>query len=156
VFLDEIAEASLEAQAALLRVVEDRVVRRLGSERDIRVNVRIIAATHGDLAAMCDKNAFRKDLYYRLAGETLRLVPLRGGSEDIEPLANHFLRLENDKFGSSLRGFAPDAIGVLTRYAWPGNVRELKNAVGRAAVFACGDTITVEDLPEHVRHDVAP
>ena len=138
VLLDEVGELPLAAQAALLRVLETRrVARVVGSE--IEVDVRVVAATHRDLEAMCASGAFRLDLLYRLNAMTLTLPPLRARPEEIAPLALRFLQQANKANGRVLRGIEPGALALLQRYPWPGNARELRNAIERAAVIAEGD-----------------
>ncbi|UQA58458.1 sigma 54-interacting transcriptional regulator [Polyangium aurulentum] len=151
VFLDEIGELSLAAQAALLRVLETKRVTRVGSSKEIEVDVRLIAATHRDLEVMCDAGTFRLDLLYRLNAMTLTIPPLRERPEDIEPLSMRFLMYANQANDRSIRGFDPAALALLRSYSWSGNVRELRNAIERAVVIAEGDTILVKDLPERVR-----
>jgi DNA-binding NtrC family response regulator len=151
VFLDEIGELSLAAQAALLRVLETKRVTRVGSSKEIEVDVRLIAATHRDLETMCDAGSFRLDLLYRLNAMTVTIPPLRERPEDIEPLSIRFLRYANQANDRSIQGFEPAALALLRSYSWSGNVRELRNAIERAVVIAEGDKILVEDLPERVR-----
>ncbi|WP_438007394.1 sigma-54 dependent transcriptional regulator [Sorangium sp. So ce321] len=151
VFLDEIGELPAAAQAALLRVLESMRLSRVGSNREIDVNVRLIAATHRDLEAMCNTGGFRSDLLYRINAMTVVLPPLRDRPEDIEALAMHFLRQANESEGRLVRFIDPGALAAIRGYAWPGNARELRNAVVRAVVVAEGDTITPLDLPERVR-----
>jgi DNA-binding NtrC family response regulator len=151
VFLDEIGELPLSAQAALLRVLESRRVTRVGSTKEIPVDVRIIAATHRDLEAMCATAAFREDLYYRLNTMTLVIPPLRDRTEDIEPLALRFLVESNEANHRDVRGIEPEAMVLLQSYRWPGNVRELRNAIERAVVIARSEVIRAHDLPTRVR-----
>jgi DNA-binding NtrC family response regulator len=150
VFLDEIGELSLQAQVALLRVLETRKIQRVGSSKEIAVDVRVLAATHRNLESMCADGSFRWDLLYRLNGITLLIPPLRERLREIRPMVAHFLRQSNLANGRNVRGIAPDALTLLERYPWPGNVRELRNTIDRAVVIAAGDTITVEDLPERL------
>ncbi|MGK4004174.1 sigma 54-interacting transcriptional regulator [Sorangium sp. So ce1036] len=151
VFLDEVAELPLPAQAALLRVLETRRITRVGSSREIEVDVRIIAATHRDVEALCASGGFRLDLLYRLNAMTLTIPPLRARPEEIEPLALRFLHQANRANGRSIRGIEPGALELLRAYAWPGNARELRNAIERAVVIAEGEWIVEQDLPERVR-----
>jgi DNA-binding NtrC family response regulator len=150
VFLDEIGELALQAQVALLRVLETRKIQRVGSSKEIAVDVRVLAATHRNLESMCADGSFRWDLLYRLNGITLMIPPLRERVREIRPMVAHFLRLSNQANGRAVRGIAPDAMTLLERYHWPGNVRELRNTIDRAVVIAGGDTIRVEDLPERL------
>jgi DNA-binding NtrC family response regulator len=151
VLLDEIGELPAAAQAALLRVLETRRLCRVGSTKEIEINVRVIAATHRDLEAMSEAQTFRADLLYRLNTMTVNLPPLRARRQDIALLADRFLHQANAANGAQIKGFAPDALALLEAYGWPGNVRELRNAVERAVVVAEGERIRDVDLPERVR-----
>ncbi|MFT3769426.1 MAG: sigma 54-interacting transcriptional regulator [Minicystis sp.] len=151
VFLDEIGELPLPAQAALLRVLETGRFARVGSPREVAVDVRVVAATHRDLEALRDAGQFRADLYYRLGVMVIHLPPLRDRPEDIEPLARRFLA----QAGGRARDIAPAALGRLRAYSWPGNVRELRNTLERAAILARGDVVREEDLPARLR-EAAP
>jgi len=156
VLLDEVGELPPGAQAALLRVLENKRYCRVGSTEEIRADVRVLAATHRDLEAMCDEGSFRRDLYYRLEAMTLRLPPLRERIEEIEPLLRRFLDQASEAAGRSMEGVDGEALERLHGYGWPGNVRELRNVIERAVVIARDERITVEDLPEKVqRSDVA-
>jgi DNA-binding NtrC family response regulator len=152
-FLDEIAELPLPAQAALLRVIETKRLTRVGSTQEIAVDVRIIAATHRDLEAMSEAGAFRADLYYRLCAMVIGIPPLRERTEDIEPLLRFFLAREGR---ARVHDVSPEALTALQAYRWPGNVRELRNAVERAMVVARGGVIQEADLPARVRGSKAP
>ena len=151
VFLDEIGEMPLAAQAALLRVLETKKITRVGSTREIAANVRIIAATHRDLDAMCLEVTFREDLYYRMNTMMLTIPPLRDRTDEIELLSLRFLRLANEASHGRVRAIDPRALARLKDYAWPGNVRELRNAIERAVVIARTETIQEHDLPARVR-----
>lgn len=151
VFLDEIGELPAAAQAALLRVLETRKVCRVGSTREIAIEVRIIAATHRDLETMAETGGFRADLLYRLNTMTLRIPPLRSRREEIPTLVARFLEQACRINGATIRAVDPPAMSLLTSYVWPGNVRELRNAIERAVVIAEGDIIRVIDLPERLR-----
>lgn len=153
-FLDEVGELSPPAQAALLRVLETRTLVRVGSEKPLAVDVRVVAATHRDLDAMVERGEFRQDLLYRLEGASLRIPPLRARLSEVLPLARLFLEEANRTNGRALPGFDAEAEAAFHAYPWPGNVRELKNAVARAAVIAEGERITLADLPERVRRAV--
>jgi DNA-binding NtrC family response regulator len=156
VFLDEIGELPLAAQAVLLRVLETGSFSRVGAVREVTVDVRIVAATHRDLEAMSVAGTFRADLYYRLGGVTIEIAPLRARMEDVEPLALRFLRLANEANGRTVQGIAGDALEILRAYAWPGNVRELRNAIERAVVVTRGALIGASDLPVRVREVRSP
>ena len=149
-FLDEVSEMSLGSQAKFLRVLQDRVFRRVGGTRDIKVDVRIIAATNRPLEAFVKEGRFREDLYYRLNVIPVTLPPLRDRGEDVVPLARHFLAECNAAFHKSIRFLSPDAEALLASYDWPGNVRELKNLIERVVILAVSDRIEVADLPPPV------
>jgi len=150
VFLDEVGEIPPNLQAKLLRVLEEREFERVGGTRPIRVDVRLVAATHRDLEKAIREGTFRADLYYRLSVITLTLPPLRDRREDIPLLASHFAARVARDLGRPVAGFSPEARACLQRYPWPGNVRELRNAVERAVVLGEGELIVPEDLPETV------
>jgi DNA-binding NtrC family response regulator len=154
-FLDEVGELPAGAQAALLRVLETTKLTRLGGDREISVDVRVVAATHRDLEAMGREGTFRSDLYYRLHGMTIAMPPLRERKDEIAPLAEAFLRDAARDNARAVRAFDPAAMAALVRWAWPGNVRELKNVVERGVVIARGDVVTLEDLPERIRETAA-
>ncbi len=148
IFLDEIGEMRPELQVKMLRCLEERVVERVGDNRPIRVDVRVLAATNKDLIKAIQTGEFREDLYYRLNVVPLAIAPLRDRREDIRALTQHFLR----SLGAPPRlTIAPDAFRAMESYDWPGNVRELENALERALIFQRGDTITLADLPESIR-----
>jgi two-component system response regulator AtoC len=150
-FLDEIGELPLALQVKLLRVLEDEKIRRLGETRDLQVDVRIIAATHRDLANETKAGRFREDLFYRLNVLPIHCPALRDRREDIPLLIEHFLARNNARLGTAIRGLDTEARRLLYEYAWPGNVRELENTIERAMVLTEGDMITAADLPERVR-----
>ena len=151
VLLDEIGELPAAAQAALLRVLETKRVTRVGATNEIAVDVRILAASHRDLAALSERGEFREDLFYRLNAVTLDVPPLRERRDDILPLAEHFLADAIDVNKSTVRGMAPEARRALEAYDWPGNIRELRNAIHRAVVIAEHDVIGPGDLPRTLR-----
>ena len=140
-FLDEIAEMTPQLQAKLLRVLQDGRFQRLGSTRDIQVDVRVISATHVDIQKAIAENRFREDLYYRLNVVHLTLPPLRGHPEDIALLADHFLKKYLVKMQKNVRAIAPQALDQLLAHQWPGNVRELENTIQRALAVATDDII---------------
>ncbi len=153
VLLDEVGELSGPAQAALLRVLETRKVQRVGSTQEIPVDVRVLAATHRDLQAMCEAGTFRVDLMYRLNSVTLTVPPLRERREEILPLVDAFVELANAANHRTVRGPTPMAMERLVAYPWPGNVRELRNVVERAVVVSTGTWFDVDDLPASVRDE---
>jgi two-component system, NtrC family, response regulator AtoC len=150
-FLDEIGELPLGLQVKLLRVLEDEKIRRLGETRDLKVDVRIIAATHRDLMAETKAGRFREDLFYRLNVLPIHVPPLRERREDIPLLIDHFTTRNNTRLGTMVRGLDTEARRLLYEYPWPGNVRELENTIERAMVLCESDQIAAPDLPERVR-----
>ncbi|MFQ5723837.1 MAG: sigma-54-dependent transcriptional regulator [Terriglobia bacterium] len=155
-FLDEIAEMSLAMQVKLLRALQDRTVRPLGSTNEQRVDVRVIAATNRDLRQLVTEKTFREDLYYRISVIPLRVPPLRERTDDIPVLTLHFLQRYSEQMSKPVRGIAPDALRALQEYPWPGNVRELENAMERAVALEMGGEISLRDLPEHISRVAAP
>ena len=151
VFLDEVGELSLAAQAALLRVLETQRLTRVGSTREITVDVRIVAATHRDLERMAEEGQFRSDLYYRIATMVVRIPALRERRDDIPLLARRFLEGRAIDSAQAPPSIQPEALAALVAHDWPGNVRELKNAIERALVVAQDGHIELADLPERVR-----
>ncbi len=148
-FLDEVGELPAATQAALLRAIQEREIRRVGENASRRIDVRVLAATNSDLVRDLEEGRFRKDLYYRLRVVEMKLPPLRERREDIIPLARIFLRRRMGP--GRVLGLSPAAADQLLRYPWPGNVRELENAVERASVLAQGTLVEPDDLPEEVR-----
>jgi len=150
-FLDEVGDLPLALQPKLLRVLSDRVVRPVGSDREVPVDVRLICATNRDLEAAIAERRFRADLFYRINVIHIPMPRLAARGDDVLVLARHFLaRFARDRAGEPL-GLTPDAERSLSAYPWPGNVRELANCIERAVVLARGRSVTVEDLPEKVR-----
>jgi DNA-binding NtrC family response regulator/pSer/pThr/pTyr-binding forkhead associated (FHA) protein len=149
-FLDEIGEMPLALQAKLLRVLERKVITRVGGTTEVATDARLIAATHRDLESEVRAGRFRQDLLFRIGGFTLVVPPLRDRTTEIVPLAEHFVRTVAAEQGRSAPMFTDDARDALTGYTWPGNVRELKNAVERALVLA-GDEISASELPDKLR-----
>ncbi|QDE92455.1 sigma-54-dependent Fis family transcriptional regulator [Myxococcus xanthus] len=150
-FLDEVGEVPPSMQAKLLRVLQEREVRRVGENASRKVDVRLVAATNRDLAEEVRQGRFRQDLYYRLRVIELKIPPLRERRDDILPLARLLLAEAAERLGRRVSGLSPDAADQLLRYAWPGNVRELSNAVERAVALCEGTRVEREDLPEEVR-----
>ncbi|MBN1608475.1 MAG: sigma-54-dependent Fis family transcriptional regulator [Polyangiaceae bacterium] len=155
-FLDEIGELPLGLQVKLLRALEEEKIRRLGETRDLKVDLRIIAATHRDLLAETKAGRFREDLFYRLNVLPIHVPPLRERREDIPLLIEHFVSRNNARLGTAVRGLDGEARRLLYEYSWPGNVRELENTIERAMVLAEGEQITAADLPERVREAQDP
>jgi two-component system response regulator AtoC len=149
-FLDEIADLPLGLQSKLLHAVQDGVIRRVGDVEDLRVEVRVVAATARDLSAEVRAGRFREDLYYRVAGLSIQLPPLRDRREDIPLLARHFLARARARLAVTVTEIDPEALRLLTLYAWPGNVRELENTIERAAVLCTADRIDVASLPDRL------
>ncbi len=153
-FLDEIGEMSLALQAKLLRVIENKKIRRLGSTADKEVDVRIIAATNKNFKEAIANREFREDLYYRLNVLRIDIPPLRERGDDILIFANYFLHFFNKKFNKDIKGFSPEAEQILKEYDWPGNVRELKNIVERICILQREEEIDMQHLPAELIHEV--
>jgi DNA-binding NtrC family response regulator len=150
-FLDEIAEMDLEAQVTLLRILEGGRFRRVGGTREVKVDVRVIAATNKSLKEQVREGRFREDLFYRLNVVRMSLPPLRERREDIKPLAQHFLDTFSTKYHKSNLKLASELNERLTHYQWPGNIRELKNCIERAVILAREQVIGLELLPERLQ-----
>jgi two-component system response regulator AtoC len=155
-FLDEIGELPLNLQVKLLRVLQEETIRRLGDTKDVKVDVRIIAATNRDLAAEVKAGRFREDLYYRINVLPITLPPLRTRREDINLLIDHFIARNNARLGTTIRGVGNEARKLLLEYAWPGNVRELENTIERAMVLSDHDVLETSDLPDRIRDALDP
>jgi two-component system response regulator HydG len=151
IFLDEITELPLEMQPKLLRALQERVVRPVGSTREVGFDARVITATNRDLESMVEDRAFREDLYFRINVLQVDLPPLRSRGGDVLVLARHFLDRIAARADKRIIGFSPEAAQKLIAYPWPGNVRELENCIERAVALASFDHIAVNDLPEKVR-----
>lgn len=150
IFLDEIAEMSPKLQVKLLRVLQEKKIERLGSEKAIPVNIRIIAATNRNLEEEVAEGRFREDLYFRLNVIPISLPPLRERKEDLPLLAEHFLKKFCEREEVPLRRLSEEALQILLNYTWPGNVRELKNLMERLVILSEEEIIRKEDLPEHL------
>ncbi|HTN52039.1 MAG TPA: sigma-54 dependent transcriptional regulator [Anaeromyxobacter sp.] len=155
-FLDEVGEIPPAIQVKLLRVLQERRFERVGGEETVAVDVRVVSATNRDLARMVAEGRFREDLYYRLNVVPIALPPLRDRPGDVEELARSFLRRAAPRIGRKVSAFSPAALELLRRHRWPGNVRELENVVEQALVFAEGEEVRAEDLPEGVRRGPPP
>jgi DNA-binding NtrC family response regulator len=149
VFLDEISNISLNIQAKLLRVIQEKEVTRVGSARSIKIDVRIIAATHEDLAVAVKGGKFREDLFYRLSVVPIHVPPLRERKEDIPLLVDHFLLKYNKRAKKNIQSVSPQILEALRAYDWPGNIRELENTIERAIVLTRNDQLGLEDLIYH-------
>jgi DNA-binding NtrC family response regulator len=146
-FLDEVGDLPLHLQVKLLRVLQEREFERVGSARPVRVDVRLIAATHRDLEALVREGRFRDDLYYRINVVAVTLPPLRERREDLPALIEHFVARLARKNGKPIRGLTREAREALLRYDYPGNVRELENLIERAVVLTRDEVIALADLP---------
>ena len=154
IFLDEISNLSPAVQTKLLRFLQEHEVKRVGGTENIKVDVRIVAATNHPLEPLVKEGRFREDLFDRLNVVTLTLPPLRERKEDIALLANHFLQRFNEENRKTISHIAPEALELLLGYSWPGNVRELEHAIERAVVFSTSPIIASEDLPKKVLEEV--
>jgi len=150
-FLDEIGDLPLGLQPKLLRIVEQRQVRPIGSNTEVAFDTRVIAATHRDLESRIEDGHFREDLYYRLNVLTVAMPPLRSRGGDVLLLGQHFIRQFARAAGKAVQGISGAAAAALLNYPWPGNVRELRNAMERAVALTTYDSISLDDLPEKIR-----
>ena len=156
IFLDEIGTMNLALQAKLLRVLQEREVEPLGSERTEQVDVRVIAATNRDLRQLVNEGRFQQDLFYRLNVVPIHIPPLRERREDIPLLADHFIAKFNDRLKKEIAAITPEAVERLVAYQWPGNIRELENLMERTVLFCEGPEIRVSDLPPEVAGAATP
>jgi two-component system response regulator AtoC len=155
VFLDEIGDMKPYLQSKILRFLETQSFMRVGGEREIKVDVRIIAATNKDLETLVREGTFRKDLYYRLKVVVIEMPPIRERPEDIPILANLFIEENNREHGKGVKGFSPEAKKLMLQYHWPGNVRELRNVIERAMILTEQEVIAHDQLPFELRHNDA-
>jgi DNA-binding NtrC family response regulator len=155
-FLDEIGEVAPTVQAKLLRALQEREIRRVGAERTIRVNARVVAATNRDLRAAVADGTFREDLYFRLGAFVITVPPLRDRPEDIPVLVNDFVRRAASRVKKDVETVSAEAMTALMNYRWPGNVRELEHAIERAVIVARGASIRVRELPPEVSQKSRP
>jgi DNA-binding NtrC family response regulator len=146
--LDEIAEMPSHLQTKLLRVLQERKLRRLGDEQEIDVNFRLVSATNRNTEALLQEGVLRRDLYFRISTIKIKVPPLRERLDDVPLIAAHFLKRFNNHYGKRILGLAPDTVSHLLRYNWPGNIRELESVIERAVVFCTGDQLRPECLPE--------
>lgn len=151
-FLDEIGNLPVDIQIQLLRVLQDKKVKPVGSEKEIEVDVRIITATNEDIDFAVNNGYFRSDLYHRVSEFILNVPPLRDCKQDIPLFLNHFLKEANTLLNKKLLGFTPQAMEILTNYEWPGNIRELKNIINRLTLLSTEDYISDEIIPEHFKN----
>jgi len=151
IFLDEVGDLPAVTQSKILRVLQEREVRRLGGREAIKVDVRIIAATNKDIENEMRAGRFREDLYYRLKVITIALPPLRERREDIVELTNHFVKRYNAEFGKRIKGVSDSAMKALLDYHWPGNIRQLESVIERAVLMCDSDTITLNDIKSELR-----
>ena len=149
-FLDEIGNLDYENQVKLLRVLQERKVKRLGSNKEVPVDIRIIVATNENLKVSIKEGSFREDIYHRLNEFTIQLTPLRERKEDIRIFLNHFLTISNDELGKGIKGFKSEAEHALLNHYWHGNLRELKNVVKRSVLLCQDDKISADHLPEEI------
>lgn len=152
-FFDEIGELSQTLQVKLLRMLEEKKIRRVGGQEEIEIDVRIIAATNKDLKRAVDNNSFREDLYYRLSSFVIEVPPLRERIEDIIPLSIHFMREICERKDEIEKKFNAEAENAFKTYSWPGNIRELQNVIGRISVLCTGATIEIKDLPVPIKEN---
>jgi PAS domain S-box-containing protein len=150
IFLDEIGDMSVTMQAKLLTVLEEKVVERVGEQKPIPANVRLLSATNKDLYKLVSEDKFREDLFYRISSIVIKTPPLRERIEDIPLLASHYLKKISAVNNKIIRRISPRALDILENYSWPGNVRHLINALEHSAITCKGDTIELSDLPEYV------
>ena len=150
IFLDEIGNLSYENQVKLLRVIQERRIKRIGATKDIAIDVRILAATNEDLAKGVKEGRFREDLFHRLNEFKIQLSPLRERKDDIVIFANYFLEKANQSLHKNVKSFAPDVIDQITNYYWHGNLRELHNVVKRSVLLTTGDIVQADSLPQEI------
>ena len=146
--LDEIAEMPAHLQTKLLRVLQERRLRRLGDEREIAVSFRLVSATNRNTSALIDEGVLRKDLYFRISTIKIRVPPLRERLDDVPLIANRFLKRFNEQYGKRIHDIAPDTVMRLVRYDWPGNIRQLESVIERAVLFCSGNELLPNCLPE--------
>jgi two-component system response regulator HydG len=150
IFLDEIGDMPKVMQVKLLRVIEEKVVERVGDHRPVSVNIRLISATNKDLNVLVSSDIFREDLLYRINSILIRVPPLRDRAEDIPIITFHYLKKISHINNKDIRRISPEALEIIENYSWPGNVRQLINALEHSAITCKGDTVEVTDLPEYV------
>lgn len=149
-FLDEIGNLSYDVQVNLLRAIQERKIKKIGSSKEVEVDVRLITASNDDLIEAVKRGDFREDLYHRLNEFTINIAPLRERSSDLTIFANHFLQLANRELGKNIKGFDQQVFDAFMRYSWPGNIRELKNIIRRAVLLEKGEYVTIQTLPSEL------
>lgn len=155
-FLDEVGELPLAMQVKLLRAIQERIIRRVGGNEDIRIDVRILSATNRDLESQVKKGLFREDLFYRLNVIMIKTPPLRERGQDIERLAEWFLLKNAERQKKDIKGFSAEALRQIRSYPWPGNVRELENVIERAVTLESTPQVTLDSLPVVMQGQLAP
>lgn len=155
VFLDEIGEMDMAMQAKLLRVLQERIIRRVGGIKDIGIDVRIITATNRNLQTKISDGSFREDLFYRINVFPIHIPPLRERRDDISLIASYFLDTFSRSFGRDFKELSPDAARLMEEYGWPGNIRELRNVIERICIMNYGPTLLPEHLPQEIRGNAA-
>lgn len=151
-FLDEIGNLPYENQVKLLRALQENVINRLGENKNIKIDVRLLTATNDELYGQVENNNFREDLYHRINGFKIQLPPLRERKEDIMEFAHEFLKNANEQFNKSIQGFDEEVKKIFFNYSWPGNIRELKNIVNRCVLLSVTDIISSDYLPPEIKH----
>jgi len=150
-FLDEISEVDKSVQVKLLRVLEERTFERVGGDKRVEVDIRLVAATNKDLRSVVEKGGFREDLFFRLDVVSINLPPLRDRLGDVPLLCNSFFREFADQNQKQIEGLTPDAVNLLSLYSWPGNVRELRNTIEKMVVLCRGNRLTARDIPQNIK-----
>ena len=150
IFLDEIGDMSLKTQAKVLRILQEQTFERVGGVEQIKVDVRVIAATNKNLREQITKGAFREDLFYRLNVIPFQIIPLRERTEDIPLFVAHFIKEFSGETSRGMMSVTDEAMALFVRYAWPGNVRELKNLMERLVIMTPGNVITPDDIPSYI------
>lgn len=153
IFLDEIGDMPTQTQVRLLRVLQEMEIRRIGSNKTSKIDVRVISASNRDLRQLIGEGRFREDLYYRLNTVTVTIPPLRERREDILPLLEHFLKIHSQRIGKTVPALSREALALLTSYNWPGNVRELDHVIENILILSDGETVQPLDLPATIKKD---
>jgi two-component system response regulator HydG len=151
-FLDEIGNLPYDVQMNLLRAIQERKVKKIGGNREVEVDVRLITASNDDLIEAVKRGDFREDLYHRLNEFTINIAPIRERKSDLTIFANHFLELANQEMGKQVQGFDQPVLDIFMRYSWPGNIRELRNVIRRAVLLEQKEVISIKTLPVELSH----